>query len=109
MPLLRGASSFCQQGTIAKACKAFRRSVEDTLCHAFAVMVAMMRVLPSFSTIQPFEEALGVSPSSNFHSRARVPPEEELAMIDLGVLPPSCKDLTSTLVHLTPPKFYKGL
>lgn len=30
-------------------------------------------------------------------------------MIDSRMLPPSCKDLASILVHLSPPKFHKGL
>lgn len=109
MTLLSGASSLCQQGTVTGARKAPQRGVEDFPFHVFVVMEATVRAQPSSSTAQLLQGAPGAGPHSSSYSQARIPSEEELTMIDLRVLPPSCKDLAFASVHLTPFEFHKGL
>lgn len=106
MALFRGVDSCRPHGAPVRAHKPPWRGVEDSPLRTFAAVTTTMRSQPSSSKSPPPQRAPGAGSSGS--SRNLAASEEELAMIELKVLPPSYKDLASASVHLTPQSFMKG-
>lgn len=109
MALLRGAGSFRPQGAASGACKALRRSMGDSLGHTSAFTALTTRAAPFTPVARSQQKTSEVGPSSNSHSHIRASFEEEVMMIDLGKLPPNCKELASALMHFAPSGFHEEL
>lgn len=93
MAQLRVAGSRRPRGIAVRVRKAPWRGVEDSPLWAFAIVIVAARSQPSSSKAPPPQGALRAGFSSS--SCSRVASEEELAMIESRVFPPSCKDLAS--------------
>lgn len=109
MAIVKGVGSNYQWGAAMGAHKAPKRNVEDYPHLALAVTIATQGIQPSPFVVWPPQGLSEADPNSSSRNQARILVEEELSMIDSGMLPPSCKDLAFASVHLTPFKFHEGL
>lgn len=112
--ILQGVDFRRRQNTIVGVRKAPWTGIEDTPGCATTSREAAKGVRPpSLATLAPRgltsygSSIVSLNNSSCGGDQTQI--KEELAMIIVGALPPCYKDLVSTSVHLTPPRFHKGV